>query len=211
MSCPWTGSFVTLGGLGCVVWIFLRSLWLFVRIVWDKKPGRKFMWASIATGIFVPVIFLIAVLATTGFSYRMGQTFLPNHEDAIVTFWVWLVVFAILGFILQFVTTGYCVWIYIRTLRRERSNPSGRGYGQSSARRANLETWANVKKLFLLQWRNILVSVFVSIGSLVFFIMFWTQDSKLGKVNNDTKNIKPVKTWIICQTLSRGDKKECKK
>jgi hypothetical protein len=72
--------------------------------------------------------------------------------------------------------------------------PSGRGYGQSSARRANLETWANVKKLFLLQWRNILVSVFVSIGSLVFFIVFWTQDSKLGKVNNDTKNIKPVKT-----------------
>jgi hypothetical protein len=41
--------------------------------------------------------------------------------------------------------------------------------------------------------------------------MFWTQDSKLGKVNNDTKNIKPVKTWIIYQTLSRGDKKECRK
>jgi hypothetical protein len=53
--------------------------------------------------------------------------------------------------------------------------------------------------------------VFVLIGSLVFFIVFWTQHSKLGKANNDTKNIKPVKMWIICQTLSRGDKKECRK
>jgi amino acid transporter len=157
--------------------------------VWDKKPGRGFVWDSIATGIFVPVIFLIAVLTTTGFSYRMGQTCLPNHENAIVTFWVWLVVFTILGFILQFVTTGYCVWIYIRTLRRERSNPSGRGYGQSATRRANLETWANVKKLFLLQWRNILVGVFVLIGSSVFFIVFWTQDSKLRNIFNDTTNI----------------------
>ena len=169
------------------------------------------MWGSIATGIFVPLIILTAVLTTTGFSCRMGQTSLPNHEDAIATFWVWLVVFAILGFVIQFVTTGYCVGIYIRTLRRERSNPSGRGYGQSATRRVNLKTWANVKELFLLQWRNILVSVFVLIGSLVFFIVFWTQDSKLGNVFNDATNIKPVKTWIICQTLSRGDTKECSK
>jgi hypothetical protein len=63
----------------------------------------------------------------------------------------------------------------------------------------------------MLQWRNILVSVFVLIGSLLFFIVFWIQDSKLRKEFNDTTNIKPVKTWIICQTLSRGDKKECRK
>jgi hypothetical protein len=152
------------------------------------------MWDSIVTGVFVPVVFLVAVLVMTGFSYRMGQTCLPNHENSILTFWVWLMVFAILGFSFQFITTGYCVWIYIGTLRRARLNPSGRGYGQSSARRANLETWANVKKLFLLQWRNILVSVLVLIRSLVFFIVLWTQDRKLGRVFNDTTNIKPVKT-----------------
>lgn len=65
--------------------------------------------------------------------------------------------------------------------------------------------------MFLLQWRNILVSVFVLIGSLVFFVVFWTQDTRLGKVFNDEKNIKPVKTWILCQVLSKGDKKECRK
>ncbi|KAF1947771.1 hypothetical protein EJ02DRAFT_472122, partial [Clathrospora elynae] len=118
------------------------------------------MWGSIATGTLLPVVFLIAVLSTTGFSYRMGQTCLPNHENAIVTFWVWLIVFTILGFGLQFITTGYCVWIYIRTLRREHSNPSASGYGQSRNCRTTLQTWTDIKKNFVLQWRNILVKNF---------------------------------------------------
>jgi len=214
MSCAWTGSLVTLGGLGCVIWVFLRSLWLFVRIVYDVAPGRKFMIGSIAAGTLLPIAFLVAVISSTGFSYRMGSTCLPNHENAISTFWAWLVVFAILGFLLQIVTTGYCVWVYMRTLRRQRSTPPvsfHQGYGRSQERYTNLQAWANIKKLFMLQWRNILVSVFVLSGSLVFFIVFWTQDSRLGKVFNDSSNIKPVKTWILCQILSKGDKTECRK
>jgi hypothetical protein len=211
MSCAWTGSLITLGGLGCVIWVFIRSLWLFVRIVYDIAPGRKFMLGSIVTGTLLPVAFLVAVLTRTGFSYRMGSTCLPNHENAITTFWVWLVTFAVLGFLLQLITTVYCVFVYVKTLRRERSMPSYEGYGRSKNHEADLQTWSNVKKLFMLQWRNILVSVFVLIGSLIFFTVVWTQDSKLGKGFNDPTNIRPVKTWILCQVLSKGDKKECRK
>jgi hypothetical protein len=211
MSCAWTGSLITLGGLGCVIWVFIRSLWLFLRIVYDIAPGRKFMLASIAAGTFLPIAFLVAVLTRTGFSYRMGATCLPNHENAVTTFWVWLLMFAVLGFGLQMATTGYCVLVYVRTLRTERSRMSWEGHGRRKEHQDDLETWGNLKKLFLLQWRNILVSVFVLAGSLVFFVVFWTQDKKLGKVSNDQANIRPVKTWILCQVLSKGDKKECRK
>jgi hypothetical protein len=210
MSCAWTGALVTLGGLGCVVWVFLRSLWLHIRIFWDRDPGRKFKWGSIAFGTLVPLVFLVAMLAVTGYSYRMGQTCLPNHENAIVTFWVWLVIFAILAFLLQVITTGYCFFIYMRTLRREQRASAINSYQHRQAR-VKADTWSNVRHLFLLQWRNILVSIFVIIGSISFFIVFWTQDSKLGRVFNDPNNIQPVKTWIICQTLSAGDKDECRK
>ncbi|KAF1831331.1 hypothetical protein BDW02DRAFT_591196 [Decorospora gaudefroyi] len=206
-SCAWTGSLVTLGGLGCVIWVCLRSLWLFVRIVFDVAPGKRFMWGTIVAGTLVPVGVLVAVLASTGFSYRMGQTCLPNEDRAIVTFWVWLVTFAVAGFLLQGGTTAYCVWIYVHTLQRERSNPSagGRGYGGRGgtwARRTNLQTWANVKKLFLLQWRNILVSIFVLVGSLVFFVVFWTQDRKLGRVFNDDENLRPCRKYVEGFTVS---------
>ncbi|CAI6340341.1 unnamed protein product [Periconia digitata] len=209
-SCAWTGSFVALGGLGCVVWVFLRSLWLHIRIFWDKDPGKRFKWGSIIFGTVVPLIFLTVILVVTGFSYRMGQTCLPNHESAIVTFWVWLVVFAILAFLLQLVTTGYCFFVFVRTLQRERRESAMNSFQQQRTH-DRLETWSNVRRLFLLQWRNILVSIFVIVGSISFFIVFWSQDSKLGMVFNDPENIKPVKTWIICQTLSRGDKEECRK
>lgn len=161
-------------------------------------------------GYLLPFVFLIAILAATGFSYRMGQTCLPNREHALVTFWIWLVVFAILAFLLQTVTTAYCFYVYIRTLRRERRSSAVNSFERGRARR-KVENWGNVKRLFLLQWRNILVSIFVIIGSISFFIVFWTQDSKIGTVFNDPEHIKPVKTWIICQTLSKGDKNECRR
>ena len=215
LSCAWTGSLVTLGGLGCVIWVFLRSLWMHIRIVWDRDPGKKFQWGSILVGTVLPVVFLIAMLAATGFSYRMGQTCLPNHENAIVTFWAWLVSFAIAGFLLQAGTTVYCLYIYIRALdrekRRRRIREQNPFQSTFNAEDTQLDTWKNVKKLFWLQWRNILVSVFVLVGGIAFFIVFWTQDTKLGSVANDPKYIQEVKMWIICQTLSRGDKEECRK
>lgn len=210
LSCAWTGSFVTLGGVGSVVWVFLRSLWLHIRIFWDRDPGKLFKVGSIVLGTVLPLVYLIGVLSATGFSYRMGQTCLPNHEHAIATFWVWLVIFAAFAFLLQTFTSGYCFYVYVRSLRRVRRESAIDSFERGQVRR-KLETWTNVKKLFILQWRNILVSVFVIIGSISFFIVFWTQDSKLGQVFNDPNNIQPVKTWIICQTLSMGDKKECRK
>jgi len=210
MSCVWTGSLVTLGGLGSVVWVFLRSLWLHIRIFWDRDPGKMFKLGSILFGTIVPLIFLVVILAATGFSYRMGQTCLPNHEYAIITFWIWLVIFAILGFLLQAVTTSYCFFVYVRTFRRERRASAIDSHPHRHAR-AKAENWRNVKRLFLLQWRNILISIFVILGSISFFVVFWTQDSKLGRVFNDPSNIKPVKIWIICLTLSMGDKEECRK
>lgn len=209
-SCAWTGSLVTVGGIGSVVWVFLRSLWLHVRIVWDLEPGRIFKWTSIIVGTALPLVFLGVLLSVTGFSYRMGQTCLPNHKHAIVTFWVWLLVFSVLAFVLQSTTTGYCFFVYLRTLRREK-RASVIDSCQRGETTKKLEAWSSVKQLFILQWRNILLSIFVILGSVAFFVVFWTQDGKLGRVFNDPENIIPVKTWIICLTLSMGNRELCRR
>ena len=145
---------------------------------------------------------MTALLAATGVSYRMGQTCLPNHPHAIISFWIWLVGFAIAGFILQSVTTGYCVLVYLHSLRREKKR-SVQGSLNKASTSENVRTWQNVKYLVLLQWRNILVSVLAIIGS-ISFIVFWSQDAKLGTIFNDPHDIIPVKVWITCLTLQRG-------
>lgn len=209
LSCAWTGSLVTIGGIGSVVWVFLRSLWLHIRIFWDRELGIRFMWGSIIFGTLMPLVSLIAVLSVTGFSYRMGQTCLPNHEHALETFWIWLVIFASLAFILQIFTSGYCFYAYIRSMRRLRSEQAVNSL-ESNATRRKLISWVHVKQMFLLQWRNILVSVFVIIGSISFFIVFWRQNHKLGRVFNSPGNISAIKSWVICQNSSVGDE-ECRK
>jgi hypothetical protein len=209
MSCAWTGSLVTLGGLGCVIWVFLRSLWMHIRVFWDKDPGRKFKWGSIVFGTMVPLMFLIAILAATGFSYRMGQTCLPNHEHATVTFWTWLVIFALLAFLLQIITTGYCFFVYMRTLYRAQ-RASAVNVDQNRQGQARADTWSKVKRLFRHQWRNILVSIFVNIGSISFFVVFATHDAKLKRVFKDPKRLEPVETWIICHTKSMGTGEDCR-
>lgn len=45
-TCAITGSFVVLDGLGCAVWVLLRSLWLHARIVRDKDPDKRFKWGG---------------------------------------------------------------------------------------------------------------------------------------------------------------------
>ncbi|KAL5379641.1 hypothetical protein DPSP01_008339 [Paraphaeosphaeria sporulosa] len=209
-SCAWTGSFMVLGGVGSVVWVFLRSLWLHIRIFWDKDPGTRFMWGSIIFGIAMPFVSLIAVLSVTGLSYRIGQTCLPSHEHAIVTFWIWLIFFAILASLLQIFISGYGFYVYVRSLRRMRRESAIDSFERGHLRRTT-ESWGNVRRLFLSQWRNILVSVFVIIGSISFFVVFWTQDGKLGRLFNDPNNIMTLKTWIICQVPSMGNKQGCNK
>lgn len=151
---------------------------------------------------------MTALLAATGFSYRMGQTCLPNHPHAIVSFWIWLVGFAIAGFIPQSVTTGYCVLVYFRSLRCEKER-SVQGSLNKASINEKVQTWQNVKYLVLLQSRNILVNVLAIIESISLFIVFWSQDAKLGAIFNDPHDITSVKVWITCLTLSEGDKLEC--
>lgn len=184
--------------------VFLRSLWLFARIYCDRDPGKHFKWSAIIAGILLPLASLMALLMATGVSYRMGQTCLPNHPHSFYTFWIWLLIFAPLSFLGQSITTFYCVYAYCRSLKQE--NVRVRRSGDSNE---NIRTWRNVKKLFIFQWRNILVTIFVTIGSMYFFIVFYTQDSKLGAITNDPDNLHPVKKWIGCLDLSGGDKEEC--
>ncbi|KAF2747996.1 hypothetical protein M011DRAFT_476628 [Sporormia fimetaria CBS 119925] len=205
-SCAWTGALVTLGGLGCAVWVFLRSLWLHIRIFWDRDPGRMFKWGSILVGTLLPIVFSHRHALHNRLHLPHGADLPPKPRERI------LHLLAMAHYLLyrrvppQVVTTAYCIWVYLRTRRAEAARNAS--YAQHQ-RKAN--TWHTVKELFLLQWRNIAVCVLTIIGSIAFFIVFWSQDSKLGRVFNDPQNIKPVKTWIVCHTLSRGDKDECRR
>lgn len=73
-----------------------------------------------------------------------------------------------------------------------------------------MHAWAHIQKLFVLQWRNILVGMFVLIGSLVFFVVSWTQDVRLRRIFKTADNITNNRLWISYQTGSLNTREECR-
>ncbi|KAH7041900.1 hypothetical protein B0J12DRAFT_580073 [Macrophomina phaseolina] len=231
ISCAWTGALLLLGAMGSALWIFLRALWLHLRVCWEVDPGRPFMIISTAAGLAIPAAFTAVALTITGVSYRVGLVCLPNHRRAIVTFWAWEVGFAGAALLVQGATTGYCIWVYLLVLFRGRKRVAGAreaGTGQISAngRRppdhssfANestsssgsarpQNTWRKMRRMLLMQWRGIALTVIMAVESLFYIIVFVAQDTRFGEVASKA-NEPDARTWSACLVLTGGNRSAC--
>lgn len=231
MSCAWSGAFFQVGGIGATVWIALRSLWLHIRICWDRSPGATFLYFSLVLGILIPIVLLVTATLVSGYSFRIGSTCVINHNHAFGVFWGWLLAFAGFAFFMQWITTAYCGGVYFRSARQhkacqahqlmssanqtlDRSAPktSGRQMSNpaSSARvRHNGIRWRRIRSLFFSQWRNFAISILVVLESVFFVVVFWSQDKKLQNATTHPELQPDIATWSICLTSNRGNKAPC--
>jgi hypothetical protein len=94
-------------------------MWLHLRIFWFQKPGRGFAIFTFCVGILFPLVLLSVTIAYSGFSYRTsGKMCIINHENSFAVFWGWLISFALLTFVLQAFTSGYCLVVFLRSQRK---------------------------------------------------------------------------------------------
>lgn len=179
--------------------------------------------------MLIPAAFTAVSLTVTGVSYRTGLVCLPNHRRAIATFWAWEVGFAGAALLVQGVTTGYCVWVYLRVLARgggERTTmtntEAGRvpqppehssfasestgGSGASSRRPQN--TWRKIRRMLLMQWRGIALTLVMAVESLFYIVVFVAQDTWFGEVAGKA-NQPDAKTWSACLVLTGGNRRAC--
>lgn len=195
------------------------------------------MFFSILAGIFIPVTFTTVSMKVTGVSYRTGLVCLPNHYKAITTFWAWEVGFAGAALLVQWITTGYCLWAFLRVLvgRREKRGGGGGGGGGSDDGRETVaqersgpeqssfasqpstgsepaerlqKTWWQIRRILLMQWRHIALTVIMAVESLFYTIVFVAQDTRFGEaaVHVDKPE---AKTWSACLLFNNGDKEAC--
>lgn len=108
------------------------SLHLFV--VWEQKLGRKFKYFSLSC-IFLLTILLVALQQrVTGTSYQLGKVCYLNPINGWVTFWMPLLAMALVSFILQVWTLGYCLLNVFRGIWEDRTiaaynEENNNGYG----------------------------------------------------------------------------------
>ena len=173
----------------------------------------------------MPALFLAISLRVTGVSYRLGTTCLPNPHAAFVTWFGWLIAFGCLGALIQFVTSGFCLWVYARhSWVHTQSDPNSSAKSNSAASdapatpegRQQTQTpklgkrlaWWRVKKVMLIQWRSIVLSMIVIIETVDFGTVY-VAITRTEKYDQSPQHRAAIQAWSACLVLTGGDKKQC--
>ncbi|KAK0118774.1 hypothetical protein ONS95_007656 [Cadophora gregata] len=209
-TCAVSGAMLLAGGWCAVMWIFLRALALHLQICWQIVIGKSFMWGALAAGWGIPAIGLTLALIFSGVSFRFGDTCHINHKNSLAAFWIPLLVFAAVTVIIQFGTFGYCIKVYLASLRDDSTTTNSSGIrsfnnsvrGTISPRQA----LRRVRRVLELQWRGIAI-VLLIIADVVFFavVFVFMDDLEASTLKNPTKAI----GWLGCLVQTGGDKNAC--
>lgn len=209
--CAFSGAFLLFGGWAAVIWVFLRALSLHLQICWEVIPGNKFFLSSLVFGWVIPSVALAIVLALTGVSYRFGNVCHVNHKLALQDFWGPLLAFAAIGMVLQFITLGYCVHVYIKSLMDDKSNTTEtssnmQSYTGSIATRTAKQTLRRIKRVVELQWRGACI-VLLIIGEVVFFSVVFVSMDNAFQLSPEL--IEKATPWFTCLVDPSKTKDDC--
>lgn len=196
------------GGWAIVLWVFWRALALHLQICWEVNPGNGFFWITLIVGWLIPAIGTTLTLTLTGVSYRFGNICHINHKNGLEDFWGPLLAFATLALVLQFITIGYCVNVYVRSLLDDKpstdnSNPT---YSGSVNTVSAKQAYRRVKKVVELQWRGATIVILI-IAEVVFFSIVFVSMDNSSQINANL--ITRATPWLTCLVLTGGNKDQC--
>jgi hypothetical protein len=215
LACAWSGALVLFGGLGAVMWVFNRSLSLHLQICWQIIPGKKYFYGAQIVGWGIPALLLGVALGLSGVSFRFGNVCHINHDNSLGTFWGPILSFAALAAILQFITLGYCIRVYLRNLWDPNSASGASSsmpsqvptFTASSTRTKSARaTYRRVRKVIALQWRGVVVVMIVLVSAVYFAIIFQIFDNMSQSGINDPLR---VEEWVLCLVTHGGEKTPC--
>ena len=210
LTCAFSGAFLIFGGWAVVIWVFWRALALHLQICWEVNTGKIFFWVTLIVGWLIPAIGVALTLGLTGVSYRFGNICHINHKLGLEDFWGPLLAFATLALVLQFITIGYCINVYVRSLFDDKAtteNSSGvRTYQGSITTVSARQAYRRVKRVVQLQWRGATI-VLLIIAEVVFFSVIFVSMDNSSQVNEDM--LERATPWVTCLALTGGNKKQC--
>lgn len=210
VTCAFSGALLIFGGWAVVIWVFWRALALHLQICWEVSTGKVFFWITLVVGWLIPAIGVALTLSLTGVSYRFGNLCHINHKYGLEDFWGPLLAFATLALVLQCITIGYCINVYVRSVLDDKTttgNSSGAPTYSGSMNTASAkQAYRRVKHVIQLQWRGATI-VLLIIAEVVFFSVIFVSMDNSAQVNDDL--IERARPWITCLFLTGGDKNTC--
>jgi hypothetical protein len=210
LTCALSGAFLLFGGWSAVMWVFCRALSLHLQICWEVVPGKKFFYSALAFGWGIPAFSLALALSLTGVSYRFGNVCHINHDKGLQDFWGPLLAFSAAALILQAITLGYCIRVYVKSLIDDKASTETssnlQSYSGSVRTISARQAYRRIKRVIELQWRGVMVVLLILADVVFFAVVFVTMDNGL-QVN--TSLLSKATPWLECLVLTGGQKNFC--
>jgi hypothetical protein len=192
------------------MWVFWRALSLHLQVCWELVPGNAFFYSALSFGWGIPAVALALALSLTGVSYRFGNVCHINHTNGLQDFWGPLLAFAAASLIIQAITFGYCIHVYVKSLLDDDPTTdvsSGLpSYTGSVRTRTARQAFRRVKKVVQLQWKGMMV-VLIIIAEVIFFaVVFVSMDNNMISTEANPEKARP---WLLCLAHSKGNKDQC--
>ncbi|PLN79314.1 hypothetical protein BDW42DRAFT_173149 [Aspergillus taichungensis] len=209
ISCAFTGAFLLFGGWMVIIWSFIRTVAFHLQVCWEVIIGRKFMYGALICGWGIPAIGLAVMMVFTGVSYRFGGTCHVNIKHSVQDYWAPMMAFAAAALVVQTVTMGYCIRIYVKSVFDQSSTTNSSAlpsYSASVRTVSARHAYRRIRRVLQLQWRGAAL-VLIIIGNVIFFaVIFMTMDRQLEVTPENTVEAMP---WLLCLIEKQGDSAAC--
>jgi hypothetical protein len=132
-----------------------------------------------------------------------------NHKNSLAGFWIPLLVFAGLTVIIQFVTFGYCIKVYLASLADDSNTTQSSGlpsYTNSVKTVSPRQAYRRVRRVLELQWRGIAIVILIITDVIFFAVVFVYLDNNEAAVLTDQAR---AEAWLLCLVEYNGNKNKC--
>lgn len=142
--------------------------------------------------------------------FRCKDTCHINHTNSLADVWIPLLVFAGITVIIQCITFGYCIKVYLASLSDNSTttnNSTGLpSYTNSIGTVTPRQAYRRVRRVIELQWRGIAIVILIVADVVFFAIVFVFLDNNEQAFVKDPTRAQP---WIACLITSAGNKNKC--
>ncbi|KAF1975352.1 hypothetical protein BU23DRAFT_83022 [Bimuria novae-zelandiae CBS 107.79] len=211
LTCAFSGAFLIAGGMSIAVWIFIRALSMHLQICWDVMPGKRFFYWSQGLGWTVAAAFFTATITATGVSFRFGDVCHVNAAHSLEDFWGPLLAISGAATLVQLGTFAYCIKVYLQSMWNDdqtetQSSMGLPSYTTSVKTRSPRAIYRRVRKVVYLQWRGILIVVFILVDVIFFSVVFIWLNSVSSHASGDIELAMP---FLLCLVSNPVDHEKC--
>ncbi|KAL3428740.1 hypothetical protein BDV09DRAFT_190704 [Aspergillus tetrazonus] len=206
-ACAFTGSLIHYGVWVLVIGCFFRSLSLYLQLIWDIQPGKRFRLVALLS-IFGGSLGLLGIsLGVSGVSYQVGDMCYISYPDSAGSFWGPLIGVAFISWVIQMfimvytirgvLTRGGTARFSIFKKRSDDSDPLSRAAQARAMRR-------NILQILELQWRAIAICCLI----LIYVVYVAQEVLRWGDPGQYSAN--ELRPWVECLVREAGDKHACR-